>query len=59
MFKSQNSSTWTAEQNEDVKFNINRAKFTTDTDGTVYLVNDEVPVLTLDKILLQQRHHQQ
>ena len=45
MFKSQNSSTWTAEQNEDVKFNINRAKFTTDTDGTVYLVNDEVPVL--------------
>ena len=47
MFKSQNSSTWTAEQNEDVKFNINRAKFTTDTDGTVYLVNDEVPVLTL------------
>ena len=47
MFKSQNSTTWTAEQNEDVKFNINRAKFTTDTDGTVYLVNDEVPTITL------------
>ena len=28
MFKSQNGSTWTPEQNEDVKFNINRAKFT-------------------------------
>ena len=47
MFKSQNSTTWTAEQNEDVKFNINRANFTTDTDGTVYLVNDEVPTITL------------
>jgi len=47
MFKSQNSTTWTAEQNEDVKFTINRAKFTTNTTGNVYLVNDVVPVLTL------------
>ena len=47
MFKSQNSSTWTAEQNEDVKFTVNRAKFTTNTTGSVYLVNDEVPTLTL------------
>ena len=44
MFKSQNSSTWTAEQNEDVKFTINRAKFTTNTTGNVQLVNDVVPV---------------
>jgi len=47
MFKSQNGSTWTAEQNEDVKFEINRAQFTTNTTGTVNLVNDVVPVKTL------------
>ena len=47
MFKSQNASTWTAEQNEDVKFKINRAKFTTNTDGVAYLVNDELPTKTL------------
>ena len=43
MFKSQNGSTWTAEQNEDIKFDINRASFTTGTTGTVTLVNDVVP----------------
>jgi hypothetical protein len=47
MFKSQNGSTWTAEQNEDVKFIINRASFTESTTGTVVLVNDVVPVKTL------------
>ena len=47
MFKSQNASTWTAEQNEDVKFKINRAKFTTNTEGTAHLVNDELPTKTL------------
>jgi hypothetical protein len=47
MFKSQNSTTWTAEQNEDVKFTIKRAKFTTDTIGTVQLVNDVIPEITL------------
>ena len=47
MFKSQNSTTWTPEQNEDVKFTIKRAKYTTDTTGKVYLVNDVVPALTL------------
>ena len=47
MFKSQNGSTWTAEQNEDVKFSINRAKFTENTTGTISLVNDVVPVKTL------------
>ena len=49
MFKSQNSTTWTPEQNEDVKFNIKRAKFTTNTAGNVYLVNDVVPTRTLRK----------
>ncbi len=47
MFKSQNASTWTADQNEDVKFKINRASFTTNTSGTVHLVNDELPTKTL------------
>jgi len=47
MFKSQNASTWTADQNEDVKFKINRATFTTNTTGTVHLVNDELPTKTL------------
>ena len=47
MFKSQNASTWTADQNEDVKFKINRASFTTNTTGTVHLVNDELPTKTL------------
>ena len=49
MFKSQNSSTWTAEQNEDVKFNIKFCNFTEDTIGDVYLVNDAVPDLVLDE----------
>ena len=48
MFKSQNASTWTSEQNEDVKFRINRCKFTTNTQrNTVHLVNDIVPTKTL------------
>ncbi len=47
MFKSQNASTWTAEQNEDVKFKINRCKFTENTEGTLQLVNDIIPVKTL------------
>ena len=43
MFKSQNASTWTADQNETVKFKLNVAKFTTGTTGSIYLVNDVVP----------------
>jgi hypothetical protein len=46
LFKSQNGSTWTAEQNEDIKFKINRAEFENVT-GTVTLVNDSLPVRTL------------
>ena len=68
MFKSQNASTWTAEQNEDVKFKINRCKFTENTEGTVQLVNDIVPVKTLKQnpitttdgsadITIQHRNH--
>ena len=47
LFKSQNASTWTAEQNETAKFTLNRALFTTDTTGTVVLVNDVVPTQLL------------
>jgi hypothetical protein len=46
LFKSQNGSTWTAEQMEDIKFKINRAEFQ-DVDGTVTLVNDSLPTKTL------------
>nr|BAR27359.1 VrlC protein [uncultured Mediterranean phage uvMED] len=46
MFKSQNGSTWTAEQNEDVKFKIKRAEFSNVT-GTATLVNEALPVKTL------------
>jgi len=46
MFKSQNGSTWTAEQNEDIKFKIKRAEFSNVT-GTVTLCNDNLPTRTL------------
>jgi hypothetical protein len=47
MFKSQNGRTWTAEQNEDIKFKLNRASFTENTAGTINLVNDVMPVKAL------------
>jgi len=47
LFKSQNASTWTAEQNQTLKFKVNRASFTEATDANLYLVNDEIPTLTL------------
>jgi len=46
MFKSQNGSTWTADQMEDIKFKINRAEFENVT-GTVTLVNDALSTRTL------------
>jgi hypothetical protein len=47
MFKSQNASTWTADDNADIKFNINRAVFNTGVIGDVEFVNDLVPYDTL------------
>ena len=38
-FKSQNASTWTADQNKDMTYRLNRAKFDTTTNGTIQLVN--------------------
>jgi len=40
-FKSQNGSTWTADQTTDIKFNINKAQFE-NTTGTVTFVNNEL-----------------
>ena len=37
MFTSQNNTTWTAEQNKDVKFRINKCEFNTSTEGTLQL----------------------
>ena len=42
LFKSQNASTWTADQNQDMKFNINRAVFDTGSTATMNLINQHV-----------------
>ena len=42
LFKSQNASTWTASQFEDLKFTMKRCKFTTDTTGQFTVVNEEL-----------------
>jgi len=47
LFKSQNASTWTAEQNQTLKFKVNRASFTENTTGKLHLVNDEIPTQLL------------
>ena len=47
MFKSQNGSTWTAEQTEDLKFKIYRAKFDTNVIAYVDLINDHIPTQKL------------
>ena len=39
MFKSQNGSTWTADQNMDITFRVNRAKFDTASTGNVGKIN--------------------
>ncbi len=49
MFKSQNASTWTADQNQDIKFTIYRAKFNTAAVGNVEFVNDVLPYYNLEK----------
>ena len=46
LFKSQNGMTWSAEQNEDMKFKLRRAEFSNVT-GTVTLTNDTLGTRTL------------
>lgn len=48
LFKSQNASTWTADQTQDLKFTIWRAKFDTAVTSAVQFVNDVVPYSDLD-----------
>ena len=45
LFKSQNARTWTADQERDLTFTLDRAKF--DTTGDVVLENANVPVVAL------------
>ena len=47
MFKSQNASTWTADQNADLKFTMHRANFTTGATANLVLKNDEPEKTTL------------
>lgn len=47
LFKSQNQSTWTAYDMEDLKFTLYRAKFDTSKTAAVTLVNDTLPVKSL------------
>jgi hypothetical protein len=47
LFKSQNGSTWTADQEEDIKFKINRAEFSIGSAGQATFTNGILPVKTL------------
>lgn len=47
LFKSQNASTWTAEQEEDVKFKIHKCVFNDAVTGTVVFKNDAVSISDL------------
>jgi hypothetical protein len=47
VFKSQNMSTWTPEQFEDIKYTLYRAKFVTNSTVTAYFKNDVLPLVKL------------
>jgi len=47
LFKSQNASTWTAEQMEDLKYNLNIASFDTSVIGDIRLENQNIPLKSL------------
>jgi hypothetical protein len=48
LFKSQNASTWTADQTQDLKFTLYRCQFDTSVIGNVEYVNDVLPLQRLD-----------
>ena len=52
LFKSQNATTWTADQYEDMKFVVNRARFTTNLNSRVTLTNAPLDVGNNGKITL-------
>lgn len=47
LFKSQNASTWTADQLQDLKFNLYRATFNTDVTGNITFKNNVPPIVSL------------
>ena len=47
LFKSQNASTWTADQTQDLKFTIYRCQFQTGVNSNVEFNNDTLPKVTL------------
>ena len=47
MFKSQNASTWTADQEQDIKFDIHRCVFNTGVTGTVQFRNADLTATSL------------
>lgn len=47
LFKSQNASTWTAFQTQDMKFKIHRAKFDTGITGNASFTNNVLPTVAL------------
>jgi hypothetical protein len=49
LFKSQNNTTWTAYDFEDLKFTLHRANFDTTTTGLVSYVNSSFPLKTLNE----------
>lgn len=53
LFKSQNLSTWTADQFQDVKFNLYRARFQTNTTYVCKLTNSPIPDVKLNSNCLQ------
>lgn len=53
LFKSQNASTWTADQLQDLKFKIYRAEFDISQVGTFSLVNETVPTRLLPDSALE------
>ena len=44
LFKSQNASTWTPSQFEDLKFKLNKAKFVTNESATILINNTDLPL---------------
>jgi len=48
MFKSQNASTWTPDQNKDLTFVLNRAVFDTSAEASLVLKNKELPTRALE-----------
>lgn len=57
-FKSQNASTWTADQSQDLKFTIYKAQFATNTIGNVEFVNSALPYSDLETNPLETRIRQ-